>query len=81
MILVDLQIPVLDRIYDFELDEEKEVKTLIQEIISLIQEKENLKDMGEKQLYLYAVRVGCVIRGDAGLAAQGIKNGDRLILI
>ena len=81
MILVDIQVPVLDRVYDFELDERRKVEDLLREIISLIEEKENLTSCGKKELYLYAIRLGSVLKRETELGAQGIKSGDRLILI
>lgn len=81
MILVDIQVPVLDRVYDFELDEKRKVEDLLREVISLIEEKENLKPYGKGELYLYAIRLGYVLKMETGLGAQGVKNGDRLILI
>lgn len=81
MIVVDIQVPVLDRIYDFELDEEREVGDLMKEIVSLIEEKESLRPAREKKRYLYAIRRACVLKENERLAEQGIRNGDRLILI
>lgn len=81
MIMVDIQVPVLDRIYDFELDEERKVGELVKEILALIEEKENLRNDREKKLYLYATRRACILKENEKLADQGIRNGDRLILI
>ena len=33
MILVDIQVPVLDKIYDFELDEEASADIVLEEIL------------------------------------------------
>ena len=81
MIMVDIQVPMLDRVYDFELDEEKKTQELVEEIVSLVEERERLQPFEKKEMYLYALRQECVLRRNEGLAVQNVKNGDRLILI
>ena len=44
MIVVDIQVPNLNRTYDFELDEEMKTGELLKKIIQTISEKESLKD-------------------------------------
>lgn len=81
MILIDVQIPVLDRIYDFELDEDSMAGVLMEEIIALISKKEHLTVNGGKEMYLYSLGQENVLKNDRTLRQQGICDGDRLILI
>lgn len=81
MVLVDVQVPALDGSYDFELDEQIRTEKLIGEIISLIEEKERILCRDRKERYLYAPKQKRFLALDEGLAKQGIKSGDGLILI
>lgn len=81
MILVDIQIPLLDKIFDFELDEGLKVEILLQDILTLIAGEEKLHKGNAKDLFLYAVRQETVLKGEETLECQGILEGDRLILI
>lgn len=81
MILIDVQIPVLDRIYDFELDEDSMAGVLMEEIIALIAKKEHLTVNEGKEMYLYSLGQENVLKKDRTLRQQGICDGDRLILI
>ena len=53
MIVVDIQVPNLNRTYDFELDEEMKTGELLKKIIQTISEKESLKDCREDEMLLY----------------------------
>jgi len=81
MILVDIQIPELERIYDFELDEEARLQEVLEEILCLTARKENisLKDTGHMQLF--ALRQESLLDKGGTLKGQGVEAGDRLILI
>ncbi len=79
MILVDVQVPALDRVYDFELDEESQTGRLAEEIAALIVGWEKLPESGAMDLY--GVRQETFLRRDETLKGQGVGDGDRLILI
>lgn len=81
MILVDVQSPVLDRIYDFELEEETAIEEILEEMLSVIVRKERtaLRDGGKMQLY--ALRQGSLLDKKGTLKGQGVEAGDRLILL
>lgn len=80
MILVDIQLLQLGEVYDFELDDSKKTDELIAEIVTLICKKENIKP-GEKSYYLYAMNKACILTGNLSLGEQGIRDGERLVLI
>ncbi len=81
MILVDVHSPVLDEVYDFELEEESRVEELLREILALIGQKEKtaLKDSGNMQLF--ALRQESLLDKKGTLKGQGVEAGDRLILL
>lgn len=81
MILVDIQVPVLDKVYDFELDEETKVELLIEDILELIAEQERLTCRNKGDMYLYALGQERVLEAGKSLKQQGVCAGNRLILL
>ncbi|GFI03672.1 MAG: hypothetical protein HFI44_14255 [Lachnospiraceae bacterium] len=81
MILVDLQAPVFDRIYDFELDEQLKAEELLKDILILIGEEETCRQSKEVGMALYAARQERILDPHRTLQQQGVRDGDRLILI
>lgn len=81
MILVDIQVPVLDKIYDFELDEDACADTVLKEIQELIAGREGLAHEARGKMYLYVPGQETILAGHGTLKQQGIRDGDRLILI
>lgn len=80
MILVDIQIPMLDKVFDFELDEESETGTLIGDIVELIAQQEQLSCRNIENMCLYALGQEGILEKGKTLKQQGVKAGDRLIL-
>lgn len=80
MILVDIQTPALDKIYDFELDGEQQTGRVLEEIIALILQRENLAGEPEGKLRLYAMRQEKILSEKETLEQQGVEDGDRLVL-
>lgn len=80
MILVDIQVPVLDQVYDFELNEEARAELLIEDILELIAGKEHLTCRNKEGMYLYAIGRERVLEAEKSLKQQGVCAGDRLIL-
>ncbi|MDE5908412.1 MAG: EsaB/YukD family protein [Lachnospiraceae bacterium] len=81
MILVDLQVPVFDRVYDFELDEQLKPEELMKDILMLIGREEACGQSKEAGMALYAVRLERILDLGRTLHQQGVRDGDRLILI
>ncbi|MDE7249632.1 MAG: EsaB/YukD family protein [Lachnospiraceae bacterium] len=81
MILIEVQVPALDGSYDFECIEQTRVDKLIEEMISLIEEKEKLPCKDRTERYLYIPEQRRFLKMDEELGKQGIKSGDRLVLI
>ena len=80
MILVEVQVPVLNRHYDFELDEESLVADLTELVAELIREKEELTGKTEKHCF-YVWEQERILREDETLKQQGVRNGNILYLI
>mgnify|MGYP002509776040 CR=1 FL=1 len=81
MILVDIQSPVMDQVYEFELDEETKIREILKEIVLLIAQKEKVSRKEEEGMQLYALRRESLLDKEGTLKGQGVEAGDRLILI
>lgn len=80
MILIDVLVPQLEKVFDFEIDENIKVNDLREYIEELIQEDQFVKfSTRKRELFLY--RIGDFISENVPLISQGIRNGDRLILV
>lgn len=80
MILVDVQIPMLDKVFDFELNEEMEAGKVIEDISQLAAHKENLTCKNSKDMCLYILGQEKILERNQSLRQQGVRAGDRLIL-
>ncbi len=81
MILVDVQVPALDKTFDFVLNEELTVGELTEEIVQFITEHVKCVKEPEKAVLLYAFYKECILDAALTLAEQGIKAGEKLILL
>jgi len=80
MIMVDIYIPEIGQVYDFEMDEEKTVGTVQKEIMELIAEKEKMSLPKDASMTLYALQNAEILCNHRTLKEQGIQSGDKLIL-
>lgn len=79
--MIDVLIPALDGCYDFELDGEMPAEKVVEEIIALVEKKEKIKCKDRKRRYLYVPEQNRLLKVEDHLLEQGIKSGDRLILV
>lgn len=82
MILVDIYVPAVGNTYDFQLEEEEKVCTLIEEIGELIGQKEHTRIAGDIHAFMLCCRKGRkILPKNMTLAASGVQNGDSLFLL
>lgn len=82
MILVDIYVPSVDQEYDFELDETTKIAGIIEEIASMVSQKERCELKGNiEEMLLCSVRDKLILPKTRTLAECDISNGNRLILI
>lgn len=81
MMRVEVQVPMLDANYEFELDEEKSVRTLLGDIILLVEQREKVRYVGSGDACLYAWDQECILNREESLRVQGIRNGAQLLLL
>lgn len=82
MIMVDVQVPGLDTVYDFTLAEDVPVEALIEELVEMVCQRERLmtpRDMGGYALC--CVSNGKILPNKATLRDCGVVTGSRLMLV
>ena len=82
MILVEITVPSTDGTYEFKLNEDVSVSMVIDELCSVISEKERC-DMpaNADSFVLFSADKGVMLSKALTLYENGVINGDRLILI
>lgn len=82
MILVDIYAPAVGNVYDFQLDEEERISTIIEEVGEMIGQKEQCRMVGETgRLMLCFPKYKLILPGNMTLAGAGVRNGDSLLLV
>ena len=79
MILVEIHVPAMNRAYDFQLDENADIGSVIDELAELIARKEQCR-LGER-FSLCSRESERVLPEDRTLRACNIRTGSRLILV
>lgn len=78
--MVDVLVPPLEEVFDFELDDridEKSLRENIEELIS--RDKKVIFQVAKREIFNY--RMGEFLEEGKSLKEQGVMNGDRLILV
>ena len=82
MIMVDVYVPVLDKEYDFCLNPDVKISTVIEEISEMIARKEHSQIMGNvEELILCDREEGRILNRAGTLGVCRIQTGRRLMLV
>ncbi|CDD59726.1 EsaB/YukD family protein [Clostridium sp. CAG:43] len=82
MIMVDIQVPSVGRNYNFQLDEQVPVSSLIMEITEMVCQKEGcVLEAEHSDFILCSLDKDKILVSEGSLEQQEILNGERLILI
>lgn len=82
MILVDLEVPSMGRIYNFKLDEQVIIAVLLEEIVEMIRQKERCELVGDmERICLCCVDDKRILSREGTLEQYGVINGKRLMLL
>ena len=82
MILVDVYIPAIDEVLDFELDEHAKVQELMREMTEMLVRRTKSKNVEPVENFLlYDKETGTALRSGASMHSSGIRSGDRLMLV
>jgi hypothetical protein len=82
VILVDIYVPSVGNIYDFQLDENEKISAIIEEIMELISQKEHCNLIGDgDKLMLCSKDNKSILPNESTLNRENIKTGNRLLLV
>lgn len=82
MIIVDINVFILDKVYDFELNEEAKVREVIEEIVHMVEQKEKTAFTGDiRDMVLVDNFRKDILNPEYTLAHQGIDSGWNLSLV
>lgn len=82
MILVDIYVPSVDQIYNFNLSEDIGISAIINEIVDMISQKEQTKLYGrQEKLNLYSIKDKRILPKVNTLSDCNIMTGGSLMLI
>ena len=82
MILVDVYIPAMEEVYDFQLDENASVELIIQEMVELIARwNKSGPGIHSEDFALCHMGTQKLIRRSQTLYNAGVHDGSRLILL
>ncbi len=82
MIMVDVYVPVLDKEYDFCLNPDVKISTVIEEISEMIARKEHSQIAGNTEKMILCDREeGRILDGTKTLGVCRIQTGSRLMLV
>lgn len=82
MILVDVYVPAVGNVYDFQLDENEKIGTIIEELGELIGQKEHCQAVGDiSRLMICCQKKNKILSRNHTLAESGIQTGNSLILV
>ena len=82
MIITEIYVPSVDKTYEFKLNEDISTIVIIDEIGSVICQKEQCAIKGDKsQLMLFKCEDKQILSMNLSLYENGVQSGDRLILV
>lgn len=82
MIVVEIFVPSVDNVYEFKLNEDAATSVVINEISSVICQKEQCSIKGDKsQLMLFRCESNQILSLNLSLYENGVQSGDRLMLV
>lgn len=82
MIMVDIYVPAVDKAYDFTLNADIKIRTIIEEIAEMIAQKEQAEIVGDIECFMLCDGDrNKVLPTNMTLGECGIKTGSRMILV
>lgn len=82
MVLVDIYVPSVNNVYDFQLDEQTKIKTLIEEVVEMIEQKEQCKVAGNAEDFMLCLqKIRSILPYDKTLTECDVQTGSSLLLV
>ena len=80
MIMIDVLVPPLDEAFDVETDESVFLEEFVLKLKKIIESIRNVS-FAKKDSMLFSINNAEFVKNDLSFKAQGIKNGDRMVLV
>lgn len=81
MLTIDIFVPIIEKDYDFSVDENIKIETITEDIIDLIFQKEGYSSQDAFGMCLFSQEKEQILPPDLTLWECEIDNGDRLLLV
>ena len=82
MVLVDIYVPSVDKTYNFSLNENVGITSIISEITEMVEQKEQVSLVGDRSgLHLYDGARRSALPGENTLSECAIRSGSMLFLV
>lgn len=83
MILTDIEVPAFAKTFDFKLDENRRIASVIDEIVGILAQeaREDSQKIDAHDYTLCSLENRKILPADRTLAECGIGNGSRLMLV
>ncbi len=82
MITVDIYVPVINKVYDFSINEKLPISVLVEEISEMISQKEGCLTVKKPEGFvLCKAETKEIMNSALSVEAYGIGNGNKLILV
>ena len=82
MIILEIFVPCIDKTYDFKLNEDIVISELIDEVVSVICQKEQCGVVGDRENFMFfSLNSARALSMNLSLFENDIKTGDKLMLV
>jgi len=82
MVVVNVTVPTLEKVYNMNLEEKARVSDLIAEIVGLISQKEHVTLQGNmEEMVLASKDLGIILNKAKTLQYYGIQTGAELVIV
>ncbi|MCR4991125.1 MAG: hypothetical protein K6A38_09710 [Lachnospiraceae bacterium] len=80
MIMIDVLVPPLDEAFDVETDESVFLEEFVFKLKRIIESIRNVS-FGRRDSMLFSINKAEFVKNDQSFKAQGITNGERMVLV
>ena len=82
MIIVDIYVPVVNKVYDFSINEKLPVSVIVEELSEVIAQKEGCMTIEHPENFVLChADTKSIMNADLTVESYGIGNGAKLILV
>lgn len=82
MIIVEVEVPMLDKQYDFQIDETISLAEIKSELVMMICQKEQYPPVGDlNRLMLWSMQRGVRLAEERTAEEIGLRTGDRICIL